>query len=257
MNEANQITAKTKLYGFIAEKAQSDRFSATLNQKFKAAGDDAMIIPMNIRPDDIYFTVSNLRNAQLDGVAIAPEYRHDVMELLDGRSGEVTACGFCDLLLIREGRLIGEIAIGRALSRLMKEKGIETLGILGSGALAKALLWHIEESDVQKVVLFNDRIESCLELTQNLGDRAQNITFDIERVIDKIPANFSGCDAAVNASAIKNAGEMPIASASLMIDLEHGSSLFKAAATGEYMGYNDVLPYLTESVYVVWMKENK
>lgn len=257
MNEANQITVQTSLYGFIAEKAQSDRFSVILNKRFKAGGDDAMIIPMNIRPDDLYFTVSNLRKAQLKGVALAAEYRHEVLEILDERSSEVTACGFCDILHVKEGRLIGEIAIGSALNAVLKAKRIKSLAILGSGALAKSLLWHIKESDVERVVLFNDRIESCLELIQSLGEKVRDISFDIERVMENSTSDLSSCDAALNASPLRGSGEIPLVSASLMIDLEQHQSLFKSAATGEYIGYDDMLSYLTESVYAIWKKENK
>ena len=61
MNEANQITQTTRLYGFIAEAAQQNRFAVTLNKRFKSAGDDAMMIPMNIRPDDLHYTVANMK----------------------------------------------------------------------------------------------------------------------------------------------------------------------------------------------------
>ena len=257
MNEANQITAQTSLYGFIGEKATSDRYSVTLNKQFKANGDDAMIIPMNIRPDDLYFTVTNLRKAQLHGVAFASEYRHEVVEILDEQSSEVTACGFCDILHVEEGRLIGDIAIGRALVRVLKERRVTSLAILGSGALAKSLLWHIAECDVERVVLFNDRIESCLTLTQSLGDRVKDITFDIERVMEETGADLSSCEVAINASPLKGAGEIPIVSAALMIDLEQHLSLFKSAATTAYMGYDDMLAYLTESAYTIWKKESR
>jgi len=260
MNEANQITAQTSLYGFIAEKAQADHFSVTLNKQFKTAGDDAMIIPMNIRPDDFYFTVSNLRKAQLKGVALAPEYRHEVLELLDERSDEVAQCGFCDILNVQEGRLIGEIAIGRALNSVLKERGIKSLAILGSGALARSVLWHSGESDIERVTLFNNRVESCLELVQGIAEQAGNISFDIERVIEKRALDLSSFDAVLNASPLKGPGEISIVSSPLMIDLERHQSLFKSAATGEYIGYDNMLSYLTASTYAIWkrrMNENK
>jgi len=56
MNEHNGIGRQTSLYGFIAEEAQQNRLSVSMNRLFKAAGDDAMMIPMNIREDDFYFT---------------------------------------------------------------------------------------------------------------------------------------------------------------------------------------------------------
>lgn len=255
MNEANQITAATRLYGFIAEKAQSNRFSVTLNRHFKEAGDDAMIVPMNIRPDDLYYTVSGLRQSQLKGAVIAEEYRHDVLELLAGKSEEVLACGFCDILHIRDQKLYGDIMVGRAVAMLLKAEGVKTLHILGSGALAKSVLMHINETDVTKVVLFNDRVESCLELMNALENHLEGIEVDIERVIEGKMTDLGPADAAFNASIRSNAGELMIDPAPLMIDLAAHNSLFKAAAKERYIGYEAMLPYLTQSVYNLWSEQ--
>ncbi|MEA3373269.1 MAG: hypothetical protein U9Q62_06195 [Campylobacterota bacterium] len=255
MNEANKISAETKLYGFIAEKAQSNRYSVLLNKLFKANGDDAMIIPMNIREDDLYFTVSGLRNSQLKGAAFGEEYRHDLLDLLEGKSEEVLACGFCDLLHIRDEKLYGEITIGRAIAALLLERGIKVLSILGSGALAKSILMHLKESSVEKVILYNDRIESCMELMQSVEEYIAGIEIDIERVIDGEITDLSQSDAAFNASTLQNGGELSIDSAPLMIDLCTHTSLFKAAATEEYIGYDMVLPYLTQTAYTIWSKQ--
>ncbi len=252
MNEANQIGVQTRLYGFIAEKAQPNRFSVVLNKLFRSNGDDAMIIPMNIREDDLYFTVSGLRNSQLKGAAFGEEYRHDVLDLLEGKSEEVLACGFCDILHIRDEKLYGDIAIGRAIVSLLHERGIKVLSILGSGALAKSILMHLKESDVEKVILYNDRIESCMELMQSVENETAGIEIDIERVIDGKTTDLSRSDAAFNASILQNGGEITIDSAPLMIDLNTHTSLFKAAAKGEYMGYDMLLPYLTRTAYTIW-----
>lgn len=256
MNEANQITAQTSLYGFIAEHAQSDRYSVTLNRLFKSQGDDAMMLPMNIRTDDLYFTVSNLRKAQLKGVALGPEYRHEVLEVLDERDAEVNACGLCDIVHVKQGRLVGEIAIGSAVNKLLKEAGVRSLAILGSGGLAKSILMHISESDVEDVTLFNDHVESCLALTQSLQGQV-DIRFDIERVIEGRSSDLSQFDAAFNASPLKGPGEIALEASPLMIDLERHLSLFRNVATKAYMGYDDVLPYLTQSAYDIWKKEDR
>ncbi len=257
MNEANQISAQTSLYGFIAEKAQSNRFSAVLNKQFKANGDDAMIIPMNIREDDLYYTVSGLRNSQLKGAAFGEEYRHDVLDLLEGKSEEVLACGFCDLLYIKDEKLYGEVAVGSAIAAVLKDREIKTLSMLGSGALAKSILMHLKESAVTKVILYNDRIESCMELMQSVETYTSGIEIDIDRVIEGQNTDFSQSDAAFNASTLQNGGEIAIDPAPVMIDLSSHTSLFKAAATGEYIGYDTLLPYLTKTAYTIWSNNEK
>jgi len=52
MNEHNGIGRQTSLYGYIAEEAQQNRLSVSMNRLLKRADDDAMIIRMNIHEDD-------------------------------------------------------------------------------------------------------------------------------------------------------------------------------------------------------------
>ena len=63
MNNGNEISHQTKLYGFIGEEAGQSSLSASVNRVLKANNKDAMMIPMNIRIDDFYFTVSNMKKS--------------------------------------------------------------------------------------------------------------------------------------------------------------------------------------------------
>lgn len=117
MNNDNAITVATKLYGHIAENAQSSRFSVTLNKLYKENGCDAMMIPMNIRPDDVTFTLSQMRTSKLHGALIASEYQEEAFELADILSDAAKEGGYCDLLFIREGKLIGDLITPKALEK--------------------------------------------------------------------------------------------------------------------------------------------
>ena len=107
MNENDQIRNETKLYGLIAEHASPNRLFVMVNKRIKADGMDAMMIPMNIREDDIYFTLANMKKSHVNGAYIAQEYQEAAVELLDEADEFVTVYGRCDFL-VREGeRLIG------------------------------------------------------------------------------------------------------------------------------------------------------
>ncbi len=115
MNNDNAITVATKLYGYIAENAHSSRFSVTLNKLYKENGIDAMMIPMNIRPDDVAFTISQMRHSKLSGAVIASEYQEEALGLVDEASDMARENGYCDCIMICEGRLIGDLIMNRAL----------------------------------------------------------------------------------------------------------------------------------------------
>ncbi len=117
MNNDNSITADTMLYGYIAENAHSSRFSVTVNKRFKENGVNAMVIPMNIRPDDVAFTISQMRSSKLSGAVIGNEYQAEAFELLDDAAEAAKAAGYCDLIRIDEGRLRGDLITPIALEK--------------------------------------------------------------------------------------------------------------------------------------------
>lgn len=117
MNNDNTITAETVLYGFIGEEAHSNRFSVTANKLFKENGINAMVIPMNIRPDDVVFTISQMRNSKLSGAIISTEYQAEALALVDHPSALAQENGICDLIRIDNGELCGDFIAHAALEK--------------------------------------------------------------------------------------------------------------------------------------------
>ena len=107
MNADDAIKNQTKLFGLIAEHASPNRLFVMLNNKIKKENVDAMMIPMNIREDDFYFTLSNMKKSHVNGAYIAQEYQENAVELLDEADEFVQVYGRCDFI-IREGeKLLG------------------------------------------------------------------------------------------------------------------------------------------------------
>jgi len=107
MNADDSIQVQTKLFGLIAEHASPNRLFVMLNKEIKKNASDAMMIPMNIRKDDFYFTVSNMKKSHVNGAYIAEEYQADVLELLDYADEFVQVYLKCDFVLRDGERLIG------------------------------------------------------------------------------------------------------------------------------------------------------
>ncbi len=102
MNANDAIQKQTKLFGLIAEHASPNRLFVMLNKIIKAEGVDAMMIPMNIREDDFYFTLSNMKKSHVNGAYIAEEYQESAVELLDEADEFVQVYNKCDFV-VREG----------------------------------------------------------------------------------------------------------------------------------------------------------
>lgn len=117
MNDDNSITVETALFGYIAEEAHRSRFCAIVNKLFKGNNVNAMAIPMNIRPDDVTFTISQMRSSKLSGAIIAMEYQEEAFGLLDSAHVAANEAGYCDFIRIVDGKLIGELIMPLALEK--------------------------------------------------------------------------------------------------------------------------------------------
>jgi len=117
MNNDNSITVETKLFGYIAQEAHSNRFCVTVNKLFKSNNVNAMVIPMNIRPDDVAFTISQMRSSKLNGALVSSEYQEETFGLLDDMSSLVQESGYCDFIRIENGKLMGELIAPSALEK--------------------------------------------------------------------------------------------------------------------------------------------
>lgn len=122
MNNDNSITVETALYGYIAEEAHSSRFSVTVNKLFKGNSVNAMMIPMNIRPDDVTYTISQMRSSKLNGAVISREYQEEAFGLLDSASTLVQESGYCDFIRIVDGKLMGELIMPTALEKFAQSE---------------------------------------------------------------------------------------------------------------------------------------
>ena len=125
MNLNDEIKIETKLYGLIAEHASPNRLFVLLNKLVKADNADAMMIPMNIREDDFYFTLSNMKKSHVNGAYIAAEYQEKAVELLDEADEFVQVYNKCDFVLRDGEKLIGTY--------------LEKNGVLSGDALAKEI----------------------------------------------------------------------------------------------------------------------
>jgi len=241
MNEHNGIGRQTALFGYIAEEAQQNRLSVSMNRLFKAAGNDAMMIPMNIREDDFYYTLSNMRDAQLSGTFIGPEYQKNASEIVDTKSELSTVCGACDVVIVKDKKLIGDFIAIQSLFELLDEKGAKKIAVIGSGALAKAIA--LSGSNYE-LFFFHEYIESLMKMNET-------VAIDINRLSSG--CDLSSYDAVIDASTIESlamVAKLPV----LSIDLKNAKQLSalrqRTSELGSvYFGYEEQFERLTKNAY--------
>lgn len=248
MNEANEISHHTKLYGFIGEEAGKSSFSASMNRLFKANNKDAMTIPMNIREDDFFFTLSNMKKSHVNGAIISNEYVSRVVELLDGSTKSVLKSGMCDIL-VRDGeKLIGDIFSIKVLIDFLKTKDVKNIALIGTTPHAKAFSF-LSNGYSFKISYFSDDLEALLNFTTEM--KVENA--DINRLASQMSVDLSGFDAVLNFSDFSDLN-MIAKLAGLNLDMKQKTefSALKNRAKeldAEYISYDDLLGELSLNAY--------
>ncbi len=253
MNNGNEISHHTKLYGFIGEHAGQSSISATLNKLFKANNKDAMIIPMNIREDDLYFTVVNMKKSHVNGALISSEYVKNVVEVLDEASEAVKLSGMCDMLLRDEQRLVGDIVGMRALVKLLNDKGAKRVALMGIGSRARAFSFFTNGFDVS---YFYDDLEKLMSFTKDIGE----LDADINRIAEGMEIDLSSYDAVVDFSDFQTldmVGKLGKINLDMKQKKEFSALKVRANELGAaYIGFDDMLGELSGAVFE-FLKEKK
>lgn len=246
MNSANEISHHTKLYGFIGEHAAQSSISATLNKLFKAKNKDAMMIPMNIRKDDFYYTAANMKKSHVNGALISNEYTEDIVEILDEASEAVLKSGMCDIVLRDGQQLIGDILGIDVLVQFLKNKNCKKIALIGVDSRAKAFCFL--ESDFE-ISYFYDNLENLMNFTIEMGV----INPDINRISESVNIDFSNYDAVVDFSDLESLSMVDKLSG-LNLDMKQKKefSALKLRADeleAEYIGFDAMLKELSSAVF--------
>lgn len=246
MNNDNQISNKTTLFGFIGEHAGVSRFSALLNKNFKANNDDLMMIPMNIRQDDFYFTLANMKKSKVDGAVLSNEYVSNCLELLDSSSTLVKKTGMCDIVF-REGETLrGDIFTTRVLLEKLKDLRAHKVAVIGIGAHAKALSLLACGFELS---FYYDNLEALMKfsLEMELSDA------DINRIAPGMENDFSSFDVVLDFS---DMGDLTMVKslAPYNLDMKNNKeySALKTRArelSTNYIGYDDMIEDITTQAY--------
>jgi len=246
MNNDNKISKQTKLFGYIGEHAGVSRFSAVLNKIFKQNSSDTMMIPMNIREDDFFFTLSNMKKSHVNGAVISNEYVKETVEILDEASGLVKRSGMCDIVFKDGDKLRGDLFSMRVVLEKLKDLGAVKIALVGINPYAKA--FSLMACGFQ-VSYFYDNLEELMAFCEEM----ELTNADVNRIAHGMSTDFSGFDAVLDFSDLANL-DMVEKLASNCMDMKNSkeySSLKTRASKLEsnYIGYDDMIDELSAQAY--------
>lgn len=253
MNSANEISHHTKLYGFIGEYAGQSSISATLNKLFKANNKNAMMIPMNIREDDFFFTLSNMKRSHVNGALISSEYMKSVVELLDESSQVVKNSLICDIVIRDQEKLFGDIVGMRVLVDFLKNSGCKKVALVGIGSRAKAFCHFAKDLTI---AYFYDNLEDLMSFTKEIDVSDP----DINRLAEGMVTDLSSYDAVVDFSTLSSLGMIGVLGG-INLDMKSKKEISPLRVRSNeigarYIGFDDMLSELADGVYQ-FLKDKK
>jgi shikimate 5-dehydrogenase len=246
MNNSNEISHQTKLFGYIGEEAGVSRFSAVINKMFKANGDDVMMIPMNIREDELYFTVSNMKKSHVNGAVISNEYVNDIIDILDETSSMVKRTGMCDIVFKEGDKLRGDVFTTRVLTEYLKDIRASKVAIIGVNPHAKAFSFL---SCGFNVSYFNENLEELMNFTQEVEVRDA----DLNRITTGMSLDMSDFDVVLDFSdfnSLEMIAKLPLHSIDMKNKKEFSCLRTRAQELdAKYVSYDDMIDQLTAQAY--------
>ena len=246
MNNENTISKQTKLYGYIGEHAGASRLSALVNKIFKDSGDDAMMIPMNIREDDFFFTLNGMKKSHVDGAVISNEYVYNAVEILDEASSLVKKSGMCDIVFKEGEKLRGDIFGMRVLLEQLKDLRLSKIALLGTTPHAKAFSFLACGFEVS---YFDENLEELMTFVNEVDLKDA----DLSRLAQA--TDLSGFDAVLDFSNKQSLNSVTKL-ASFNFDMKNSKefSALKLRAkelSAHYIGYDEMIEKLADKAYKI------
>ncbi|MDD2357185.1 MAG: hypothetical protein PHX13_04670 [Thiovulaceae bacterium] len=237
MNLDDRIGPQTILYGYIAISASTNRLSHNFNKALKEASMDGMMIPMNIREDDFYFTLANMKKSHVNGAMLGLEYQENILDLLDSSSEVVKRCGGCDFVKRVGQTLYGEFISGNVVKEFIdSDKSIKKIAIIGDKPLAKALA--ILLLDGYEVAYYDQQIETLLSMGQAL-----DINIDIN-FLSPNGVDFSDFDLLIDTT-FDDISSVITRGAKMNLDLKDSKTFSSMKHLNEYVGFDKLLDFYT------------
>ncbi|MDF1555436.1 MAG: shikimate dehydrogenase [Deferrisomatales bacterium] len=196
------IRGSTQLYAIVGHPVSQVKSPEIFNRWFAQQGMDAVMIPLDVRPEGLAAFVELMRFADnLRGVVVTIPYKEAITRYIDRPSAQVSALGVANVLRVGQaGEIVGDMTDGRGFVRALGDKGVAVHGkhvfILGCGGAGSAVAWDVLGAGAARVSL------SDLDGSRAGGLRARLATRYRQqevRVVREAPAEF---DIVLNATSL-------------------------------------------------------
>ena len=155
------VDGATRLYGIIGHPIDQVKSPELITPKFRAAGRNALMLPMHVIPERFDETVRGLKAlANLDGIVITVPYKVRIVAHVDRLLSTAERIGAINAMRREpDGTWVGDMFDGRGFVRGLSGLGHTVAGrralLLGAGGAGSAIAFALVEAGAASVTLFD------------------------------------------------------------------------------------------------------
>ena len=169
-----EVTGRTRVLGILAHPTEHVKAPPKINRIARERGSDAIMVPMNVAPQDFEAFVNSLRALlSFDGAIVTVPFKQAILGLCDELSEQAAAVGAANVIRrLPDGRLVGDQLDGVGFLQGLLHAGIEVAGqsvyLVGAGGAANAVAFALANAGISRLTLANRSEHKSLELKERL-----------------------------------------------------------------------------------------
>ncbi|NTU83874.1 MAG: shikimate dehydrogenase [Chloroflexales bacterium] len=195
-----QINGSTQLIGFFGSTYKTSKMYAMYNAAIKALGLNCIYIPFCVV--DLQKAVEGVRNLGVAAIGVTIPYKVEIIKYLDELDSNAARIGAVNVVINRDGRLLGCNTDGEGAIQALKEKVPVTgrdVCVLGAGGAARAIAFALCDEGCN-VTILNRTERAAQDLAQDIGENARaggfamlpEVLGDDTIIINTTPVGMSG-----------------------------------------------------------------
>ncbi|MBS0339977.1 MAG: shikimate dehydrogenase [Proteobacteria bacterium] len=207
------MNGQTKLFFVVGHPVGQVKAPVAFNAVFRQAGINALVVPLDLAPQDVLSTCrALLASPTTGGILVTVPYKKTLFELADVHGDDALAVGAVNALRrASDGQILGDLFDGAGFLGGLMAAGHDPHGrrvlVLGAGGAGSAIAAALARTSAAWIGLYDPTAGRADELTQQL--RAQ---FPGGPEIEALDSPLAPCDCVVNATPLgmRAADPLPI-----------------------------------------------
>ncbi len=211
------IGGSTRLVGLLGQPIAGSLSPRMQNAAFAASGLDWAYVPLEVEPDALEAAVAGLVALGFAGANVTIPYKTRVLAYCDELDPVAERGGSVNLLIVRDGRVLGTSTDGEAVTGTVEPLGERAL-VLGAGGAAQAVSAALIDTGATSLVIAARKAEQGEALASRLHALAPAAQVEVAA---GWPPDTGEADLVVNCTPVRDEAIVTVGPGHAVVDLAY------------------------------------